>query len=137
MNARWGVIKTTATDDLDARLRMLRDGAASVAALAGEFEAAMETPFVGKNAQTAIKLGQAQAALALGVCEVKPMIIARYSPATIKKTVTGNGQATKIAVRATVVQLLGLNAGPSSLDASDALAVAYTHYLRTCAPSVW
>ena len=52
-------------------------------------------------------------------------------PATIKRAVAGNGRAPKEQVARMVAAILGLEGPPEPLDATDALAVAITHALRT------
>lgn len=132
VDARWGTIRTKG-DDIDARLRILHDAAAEIALKAGdEWVAVFETPFMRDNAQTAIKLGQAQAALSLGLSSQSGLVaIHRYDPRKVKMVVTGIGSAKKEVVRDALVQQLDLGEAPSSLDASDALAIAHTHYLLT------
>ena len=132
IDARWGTIPTSAKSDIDARLRVLHDAIVAVVESDGRaFEAAMETPFMGRNAQTALKLSMAQAALSLGLSACRPgLVIGRYPPATVKKVVAGHGRADKEEVCQAVIAHLGLGERPASSDASDALAVAYTHYLN-------
>ncbi|MBU1157055.1 MAG: crossover junction endodeoxyribonuclease RuvC, partial [Proteobacteria bacterium] len=50
-----------------------------------------------------------------------------YPPATVKKSLVGNGRATKEQVRAMALRLVGSKEGKMPLDASDALALALTH----------
>ena len=57
--------------------------------------------------------------------------IAHYTPATVKKAVAGNGQATKEQVQYMVSQVLALTELPKPLDASDALAIALCHTQRS------
>ncbi len=53
--------------------------------------------------------------------------IHEYSPATVKKSLVGNGRATKEQVRAMALRLVGAAPRKMPLDASDALALALTH----------
>jgi len=77
------------------------------------------------NPDAAIKLGHARGAIisAAGAREI-PMV--EYSPNQIKKTVTGQGHASKEQVSFMVCQLLKLSKAPQS-DAADALAGAICH----------
>ena len=50
-----------------------------------------------------------------------------YSPATLKKAVTGNGRAEKEQVQAMVARLVGAHAVIGSSDAADAVAAALCH----------
>jgi len=90
---------------------------------------AIEAPFFGKNVQSMLKLGRAQGvAIAAGI--TMGLEIVEYSPKKVKQSVTGNGNAAKEQVAAMLVHLLGAPGKVDSLDASDALAVAYCHYQR-------
>ena len=53
--------------------------------------------------------------------------VAEYTPAGVKKAVTGNGRAPKEQVRSMVGRLLGPEVAGASTDLSDALAVALCH----------
>ena len=57
-------------------------------------ELAVEAPFFGKNVQSMLKLGRAQGvAMAAGLYRDIPIF--EYSPKKIKKSITGNGNASK------------------------------------------
>lgn len=88
--------------------------------------AAVEMPFHGVNARSALQLAHARGVI-LAVLATAGLSVAEYSPATVKKSVTGNGRATKDQVRSMVGQLLGARTPRPSLDLSDALAVALCH----------
>jgi crossover junction endodeoxyribonuclease RuvC len=88
--------------------------------------AAVESPYHGANARSAFQLAQARGVV-LAVLAGAGVEIAEYSPATVKKAVTGNGRAPKAQVRAMVGQLLGRPGIDVSDDLADALAVALCH----------
>src|SRR5207253_5731751 len=91
---------------------------------------AIETSFYGKNAQSAMKLGQARG-VALVAAELAGLEIAEYAPRVIKRAVTGNGNADKSQVEFMVRKLLNLADHDRKLaDAYDALAIAVTHAIR-------
>ncbi len=97
--------------------------------LIGEYspdEGAIETTFFGKDAAAVAKLGQARGGLIIAMRKAG-LPIAHYTPTVIKRSVTGNGQATKQQVQFMVARSLGLRERPKPLDASDALAVALCH----------
>lgn len=87
--------------------------------------AAIEAVFVHKNAESALKLGQARgvAMVALAQCGLE---VAEYAANAIKKAVVGVGHASKDQVGLMVATLLP-GAQPESADAADALAVAICH----------
>lgn len=89
---------------------------------------AVETQFVSHahwNVQTALKLGMAQGA-AIIAAKRGGLQVFRYAPAEAKKTVVGNGQASKHQVQGMVKMLLTLPEEPPE-DAADALALAICH----------
>ncbi len=93
-------------------------------------ECAIEMPVYGKNAQSMLKLGRAQAAAILAALN-RQLPVAQYTPKEIKKSVTGNGAATKEQVRYMVCGLLEIDIElVNSLDSSDALAISLCHSHR-------
>ncbi|MCR5589656.1 MAG: crossover junction endodeoxyribonuclease RuvC [Bacteroidales bacterium] len=94
---------------------------------------AIEAPFLGKNAQSMLKLGRAQG-ISIAAALYHDMPYTEYEPSLIKRTVTGNGNASKQQVAALLDSILKAQnssfeiRNPKYLDATDALAVAYTHY---------
>lgn len=91
-------------------------------------QAAVEMPVYGSNPQSMLKLGRAQAAAALAALN-RQIPVTEYTPKEIKKSVTGNGGASKEQVWFMVKHLLDLHEH-RGLDASDALAVAICHAHR-------
>lgn len=88
---------------------------------------ALEAPFFGKNVQSMLKLGRAQGvAMAAGM--TMGLEIVEYAPKKIKKSVTGNGNASKEQVAAMLDSILKVNITNKYLDATDALAAAVTLY---------
>ena len=94
---------------------------------------AIEAPFAGKNVQSMLKLGKAQG-VAIGAALSRELSYTEYEPAAIKQRVTGNGNAAKEQVAAMLQGVFGFDSSPQYLDASDALAVAYTCYLEQTDP---
>lgn len=79
-----------------------------------------------KHPVTSILMGHARGVvcLAAGVSGVK---LVSYPSTRIKKSVTGNGHASKQQVAGMVQELLALNKRPEPMDVSDALACALTY----------
>lgn len=100
-------------------------------------ELAIEAPFYGKNVQSMLKLGRAQG-VAMAAALARDIPIAEYAPLKVKQVVTGNGGASKEQVANMLCYILKLQREtlPSLLDATDALAVALTHYYESRKPSV-
>ena len=57
--------------------------------------------------------------------------LAEHSPKRIRKAITGNGNSTKVQTRKVVADILKINAAQSTLDASDALAMALGYIYMT------
>jgi crossover junction endodeoxyribonuclease RuvC len=88
-------------------------------------EVAIERVFMARNADSALKLGQARGA-AICAAVHKGLAIAEYAPREIKQAVVGGGGADKVQVQHMVGVLLGIRSRIKA-DAADALAVALTH----------
>ncbi len=89
---------------------------------------AIEMPVYARNAQSMLKLGRAQAAAMLAVLN-RQIPVVEYTPKEIKKSVTGNGNATKTQVWYMVKKILTVEED-RGLDAADALAVGLCHAHR-------
>ena len=94
---------------------------------------AIEAPFAGKNVQSMLKLGKAQG-VAIGAAMSRDLSYTEYEPAAIKQRVTGNGNAAKEQVAMMLQSIFQFDNMPQYLDASDALAVAYTCHLEQTDP---
>src|SRR6185437_9187038 len=80
---------------------------------------------MAKNADSALKLGQARGA-AICAAVGRALAVHEYAPTAIKQAVVGGGRADKSQVQHMVGVLLGLRDALQA-DAADALAVAITH----------
>jgi len=87
---------------------------------------AIETQFVHKNVQSAIKLGMARGVVIVAA-KRRGIAVVEYSPTRAKRAVSGNGHASKIQVQGMVQKLLNLESLPEPEDAADALALALCH----------
>jgi len=87
--------------------------------------AAIEEVFMGKNASSALKLGQARGA-AIVACTRFEIPVSEYAARTVKLAMVGKGQAEKSQVQHMVKSLFGLSRVPAE-DAADALAIAVCH----------
>lgn len=121
-----GIVRNDPAIPMPRRLLRIHDTLAGVIREHRPSEAAVETAFYGKNAQSALKLGQARGvAILAAVAGGLPM--AEYSPREIKKSVVGNGNASKRQVQAMVRTFLGMTGPPPPFDVTDAIAVALCH----------
>lgn len=96
---------------------------------------AIETQFVDKNPQTMIKIVHAQG-VAIAAALSKDVPIFEYSPMKIKMAITGNGHSSKEQVAGMLQRFLHIpdEEMPKKLDATDALGIAYCHYLQLGMP---
>lgn len=122
-----GIIGTSAGSGQGSRLSRIYRG------LQGELRryephgVSLEKVFFARNAQSALKLGQARGVALLAAAEID-LPIHEYTSAEIKLAVVGYGMASKEQVQKMVTSLLHLS-GRVSADAADALAAAicYLH----------
>ena len=121
----FGVVRLPKTKPLAERLAMLYAEIRRIVEGAGIEQAAVEGVFMSKNWASTLKLGEARGVI-LAALAAEGVDVFEYSPAEIKRTVTGYGKAEKEQVREMVRVLTGLQER-MGLDASDALAVAITH----------
>ena len=89
-------------------------------------EAAIEEPFVAKNARSALAVGQAIGVATIAAME-RGVPIYHYTPNRVKQAVTSYGHSGKQQVADMVCILLNLPSPPQPADAADALAVAICH----------
>ena len=83
---------------------------------------ALETPFLGKNAQNFLKLGYLRGIVYL-LAHQHNLSIQEFAPREVKQSVTGFGGATKDQVARVVLQLFPGMELPKKEDVTDALAV--------------
>ncbi len=112
-------------DELPERLQQVYDGITQVIARYCPQQVGIERVFMGRNADSALKLGQARGvAIVAAVNQALP--VSEYSARQVKQAVVGNGGADKTQVQAMVTELLKLSGTPQA-DAADALAIALCH----------
>lgn len=83
---------------------------------------ALETPFLGKNAQNFLKLGYLRGILYL-LAHHHGLVLHEFAPREIKQSITGFGGASKEQVARVVTQLFPAMKTPEKLDVTDALAI--------------
>ena len=89
--------------------------------------AVVETIFYGKNIKSAFTLGHARGVILLALAQYNIEIV-EYSPREVKKSVVGNGNASKEQVAYMVHKILTLSTKPKTEDAADALAIALCQF---------
>jgi crossover junction endodeoxyribonuclease RuvC len=121
-----GVLRLAGEASLAGRLALLQRGLTELVERLDPGVAAVEAPFHGASARSALVLAHARG-VALAVLASAGVEVVEYSPAAVKKAVTGNGRAGKRQVASMVVRLIGSDLDTRAHDLSDALAVALCH----------
>ena len=129
----YDVVKNRSDRSMPIRLKAIYSALCTVIERFHPDEFAIETAFYGKNIQSALKIGHARGVAILAAVNYE-IPTAEYSPREVKKSVVGNGAASKDQVQYMVRTLLHLRETPKFYDATDALAVAICHILRSSAP---
>ncbi|GJM13935.1 MAG: crossover junction endodeoxyribonuclease RuvC [Pseudohongiella sp.] len=119
-----GCVKTNSAS-LPERLKIIYSEISEVIEAHSPQQAAIEEVFMGKNASSALKLGQARGS-AMVACLAKDLPVAEYSARKVKQAVVGAGGADKLQVQHMVKALLSISDNIAE-DAADALAVAICH----------
>jgi crossover junction endodeoxyribonuclease RuvC len=119
-------IKTSPKATLSLRLIHIYEQLRSIINTYRPDEVAIEELFFGKNAKTAMTVGQARGVVLILLAQMsyEP---SEYKPAEIKNAVAGYGNADKRQMQLMVQKTLKLNEIPKQDDAADALAIALTH----------
>ncbi len=121
-----GVVRTSPREALPVRIREIYEEVTALIARHRPSVVVVEEVFLGKNVQSALKLGHARGAILLAAA-LGEIPIVEYSPREIKKAVVGNGNATKDQVSFMVQQQLRLKTAPTPSDAADGVAAALCH----------
>ncbi len=120
-----GCVQSDAAAPLAYRLLQLHAALTHVLQEMMPDEAAVEETFVNRDARATLKLGQARG-IALLVPASLGLPVSEYAPNVVKKSVVGAGHAEKDQVKH-MVRLLLPRARMTSVDSTDALAVAICH----------
>jgi len=121
-----GVLRLHETQSHPDRLERIFDLVTSLIAEFAPIAVAVETPVYGKDPLAMLKLGRAQAACILAA-KLRLTDICEYYPKMVKKSVTGNGNASKAQVAYMLSKTVQLVDEKLPADATDALAVAWCH----------
>ena|SRR3989338_1664431 len=127
----FGCIRPPPSLSLPERYKIIFEGVEALIARHAPTAIAVESQFVLKNAQSAIKLGMAKGMVLLAAARHN-IPIYEFAPKKAKLAVVGKGQASKFQVQKMIQVLLRLPRLPEPEDAADALALAIccSHQLR-------
>ena len=120
-----GCIRVDTSRDLAYRLKQINESVTKLIEAYGPQEFAIEQVFMGKNVDSALKLGQARG-VAIVAAALQDIPVYEYAARSVKQAVTGKGSADKEQVQKMVQTLLKLPGCPQE-DAADALAIAICH----------
>jgi crossover junction endodeoxyribonuclease RuvC len=104
-----GVLRLGSTGKLQQRLWRLQTELDALLRRVRPTVAAVESPYQGTNARSALQLAHARGVI-LAVLAGSGTEVVEYTPASVKKAVTGNGRAPKEQVRSMVLGRLGRGA---------------------------
>ncbi len=125
-----GAIRMNADNTISFRLKQLHDDICEIIAELSPEVLAVEKIFTHEDhLSTATIMGHARGVILLAG-EQSSLPLIELTPAEIKKSVTGNGRATKEQVQHAVANILKLSETPKPSDVADALAIAITAGIR-------
>lgn len=122
----YGAITPPKKLELPARYLIIHEAIEKLIDTFSPTAVSIETQFVGKNVQSAIKLGMARGVAILAAAKRKIPIF-EYAPKKAKAAVVGSGTASKMQVQKMIQMLLSLSEIPQPEDAADGLALAICH----------
>ena len=126
---RCDVLKMAHMDDHSDRLQFIFEEISGIIASFEPTSCAVETPVYGVDPLAMLKLGRAQAAAMLAITN-HDIEVSEYYPKQVKKSITGNGNASKEQVAFMLRKTVSLPDEKLSNDATDALAVAWCHLMK-------
>jgi crossover junction endodeoxyribonuclease RuvC len=131
----FGVIVAKAAWPLEQRLQHIFSELGDVIARFQPSAVAVEEPFVGTNARSAMAVGEART-VAMLAATLAGIGVHHYPPARVKQMVAGYGRGDKAQVAEMLRLQLGMAQPPLDLNASDALAVALCHAMQSRADAL-
>jgi crossover junction endodeoxyribonuclease RuvC len=122
----YGCVRPPAHLPLEERYLIIYEALEQLIAKFSPTAVVVESQFMQKNVQSAIKLGMAKGMVFLAAAK-KQIPLFEYAPRKAKMAVVGSGSASKEQVQKMVQIMLNLPISPIPEDASDALALAICH----------
>jgi crossover junction endodeoxyribonuclease RuvC len=129
-----GVVEMKKLDDPYLKLQRVFQRTLQVIDAYHPDELAIESQFYGKNIQSMLKLGRAQG-VAIAAALQRDIPIFEYAPRKIKMSISGTGSASKEQIARLLGKFMTLPATLSTLDETDAIAIAFCHHLQGGLPS--
>lgn len=126
---RCDVLTMAHIDEHSDRLHYIFEEISNIISSFNPDSCAVETPIYGVDPLAMLKLGRAQAAAMIAITN-QDIAVTEYYPKQVKKSITGNGNASKEQVAFMLRKMITLPQEKLSKDATDALAVAWCHLMK-------
>jgi crossover junction endodeoxyribonuclease RuvC len=118
----YGFLRLGATYDMHVRIGVFHRFFTEKIIKLGVTDLALETPFLGKNAQNFLKLGYLRGILYL-LADTHKLGLHEFGPRQVKQSLTGFGGAEKEQVARVLLRLFPAMKFPEKFDVTDAIAV--------------
>jgi len=125
----YGVIQTSPNFNSAERLKKLNNELSKLIKKYQPNVLAMENVYFFKNLKTAVPVSQAEGVILLTAAK-KKIPVREFTPLQVKSAITGFGWAEKARVQKKLKKIFCLKEIPKSDDATDALAIALTYFLK-------
>lgn len=122
----FGCIQTKKKDSIFDRYQTIENELQKIIKQYQPHDLAIETLFFSRNKTTALRVSEARGVI-LSCCTRNKLGIWEYYPNQIKLTVTGNGQANKVAMEKMIRLQLNIPQIKIIDDAIDAIGIVLTH----------
>jgi crossover junction endodeoxyribonuclease RuvC len=122
----YGCIRTSAKKQTPERLLEIYSETNALFEKYNPQTVAIEKLFFNKNVTSAMRVSEARGVILLAA-QQKQIPVFEYTPAQIKKAITGTGHADKRQMQEMIKSLLGLDELPRPDDAADGLSIALCH----------
>ncbi len=124
-----GGIRPKGGSDVPQRLASLRREVDALFVRLRPSVVVVECAFASANVQSALRIGEGRGVI-LSSAAAYGAQVEQYAPSVARKTLLGNGNASKEQTASIVATLLGLAEPPRPLDVTDALSLALAYYQR-------
>ena len=128
-----GVIRLSSRQSLPERIKIIYDELGKLIAVNKPARLALETGYVNRNAQSALKLGQVRGAV-VALAMNRKVELHEYAPREVKQVLTGRGGASKEQVAYMARYFLNIDNPIKPFDVSDALGIALCDLLCKSSP---
>lgn len=124
-----GVIRLNSRQSIPERIKVIYDELEELIFENRPARLALETAYVNRNAQSALKLGQVRGAV-VALAMNSGLVLREYAPREVKQMLTGRGGASKEQVAYMARHFLGIGEPVRPYDITDALGIALCDLLR-------